>query len=102
MHHLENGEVGRHRLVVEELALGRIDDRESFLASLAVLEPFPMLSHVELLAFVEAHRLWGGGLSPTDAHLLGAVRIVPGGRLWARDKRLRGAAQEVGVPLVEG
>lgn len=98
---LHDDDVGQHPLVVAELALGRIHDRESFLGNLSALRAFPVLSHAELLAFVEAHRLWGRGLSPTDAHLLGSVRIAPGGRLWARDKRLRLAARQLAVPLVD-
>lgn len=99
--HLHSGEVGQHPLVVEELALGRIKGRQSSLESLSALEAFPRLSHGELLTFVDANRLWGRGLSPTDAHLLGSLRLVPGPRLWARDKRLRLAAQELGIPLVK-
>ncbi|MCM3555762.1 hypothetical protein M3697_11670 [Janibacter melonis] len=43
------------------------------------LTPFPVLDHGDLLTLVDAHRLWGRGLSATDAHLLGSVLLRPGG-----------------------
>lgn len=64
------------------------------------LTPFPVLDHGDLLTLVDAHRLWGRGLSATDAHLLGSVLLRPGGRLWTRDKRLVAAAGDVGVPCL--
>ena len=36
------------------------------------------------------------------AHLLGSVTLVPGARLWTRDKRLLRAAEEHGVSFTEG
>jgi predicted nucleic acid-binding protein len=51
----------------------------------------------EVLAFVELHALYGVGLSLVDAHLLAALRLVSRDRLWTRDRRLRVAADELGV-----
>jgi len=94
---LVRDEVGCHPLVIQELALGSLRRRRETLALLANLARFPTVSHEELLVLVEAHRLWGRGISPTDAHLLAAVTLVGAARLWTRDKRLRLAAQELGV-----
>lgn len=96
---LERDEVGSHDLVVQELALGSVARREEVLTQLASLRPFPVLSHQELLSFVGARRLWGRGLSAVDAHLLGSVALVPGARLWTRDRRLRSAAGDAGLEL---
>lgn len=96
---LGNDDVGCHPLVIEELALGSIAQRAAMLELMASLRPFPVLNHDELLALVEGRRLWGRGLSATDAHLLGAVALVGGARLWTRDTRLAAAAEAVGVPL---
>jgi predicted nucleic acid-binding protein len=94
---LARDEVGCHPLVIQELALGSLARRRETLALLANLSTFPSVSHDELLVLVETHRLWGRGLSPTDAHLLGAVRLVGAARLWTRDKRLNAAAVELDV-----
>jgi hypothetical protein len=43
----------------------------------------------EVLHFIEANRLYGRGIGYVDAHLLAAVRITPGTRLWALDRPLK-------------
>ena len=96
---LGRDEVVVHPLVVEELALGSLKDRDRLLESLGNLHTLPHLSHGEWLALVHIRRLWGRGLSAVDVHLLGSVLISPGVALWTRDKRLQAAASEVGVFL---
>ena len=61
----------------------------------------PTLDHVELLTLVTAHGLWGKGLSPVDAHLLGSVLLSPGTGLWTRDKRLKASARSLGCSTVD-
>ena len=99
---LHEDEIGAHPLVAEELAMGSLKAKDDVLKHLAHLHQFPALSHDELLALVAVHALWGRGLSPVDAHLLGSVMLVPGARLWTRDKRLLCATEEHGVSFVEG
>lgn len=99
---LHEDEIGAHPLVAEELAMGSLKAGYDVLKHLAHLHQFPALSHDELLALVAVHALWGRGLSPVDAHLLGSVMLVPGARLWTRDKRLLRATEEHGVSFVEG
>lgn len=98
---LDADEVGCHPMVIEEFALGSIDQRDVVLGLLATLRRFPVLHHDELLALVSGRRLWGHRLSAADAHLLGSVALSPGSLLWTRDKGLRTACQEVAVPLVD-
>lgn len=98
---LGDDEVGCHPYVIEELALGSIRDRDTMLDLLTSLRQFPVLAHTEMRALVDARRLWGRGLSPVDAHLLGSVRLSGSGRLWTRDKRLKRACQDVGVSYVD-
>ncbi|MDQ6523786.1 type II toxin-antitoxin system VapC family toxin [Nocardioides sp. LHD-245] len=93
-------EVGGHPAVVEELALGNMRNRAEVLRLLGELRQFPVLRHSELVTLVDGRRLWGRGLSPADAHLLGACLLLPGARLWTRDKRLRAAAADNGVAVV--
>lgn len=94
---LEADEVGSHPYVVEELALGAVKDRTELLALLSSLGSFPVLTHDELMALVEANKLWGRGLSAVDAHLIGSVLLTPGAMLWTRDKRLRAVARELNI-----
>lgn len=97
---LGDDEIGSHPLVIEELALGRIKDRTVVLALLADLASFPVLDHAELMAMVSRKQLWGRGLSAVDAHLLGSVALLPGAKMWTRDKRLNIAAGEAGIATV--
>ena len=94
---LHNDDVGCHDKVIEEIALGSIARRNEVLELLTNLYRFPLLAHHEILALVNAHRLWGRGLSAVDVHLLGAVALVPGARLWSRDKRMMAAADDAGI-----
>ena len=94
-------EIGCHPLVVEELALGSIKQREVVLGLLANLHQFPSVTHPEILHLVEHRRLWGRGLSAIDANLLGSVALVEGAQIWSRDKRLQAVCAEVGVAVLD-
>jgi predicted nucleic acid-binding protein len=98
---LQADQVGCHRAVLEELALGSIKGRDRVLGLLESLQVFPILTHEEVMALVDARRLWGRGLSAVDVHLLGSVMLVGGARLWTRDKRLLVAGRESGVAYQE-
>jgi predicted nucleic acid-binding protein len=98
---LRDDQVGCHRSVIEELALGSIKQRDSVLALLESLHRFPILTHEEVMALVDGRQLWGRGLSAVDVHLLGSVMLVSGARLWTRDKRLLAACRDSGVAYVE-
>ena len=97
---LDQDRAGTHPMVIEELALGSMKNRARVLRLLGNLWKFPVLSHVELLALVDHHRLAGRGVSATDAHLLGSVLLVPGAQLWTRDKALQAAATEASVAFM--
>ena len=98
---LTEDEIGCHRLVIEELALGSMKQRGVVLGLLSGLYHFPTVTHLELLHLVDHRRLWGKGLSAIDANLLGSVALVDGARLWTRDKRLKAICAELGVPVLE-
>ncbi|MFZ2237999.1 MAG: type II toxin-antitoxin system VapC family toxin [Gordonia amarae] len=98
---LDDGQVGCHRSVIEELALGSIADRGVVIGLLRNLAQFPVVTHDELLQLVDAHHLWGRGLSAVDAGLLGSVLIRDGSRLWTRDKRLKAAGSDIGVTVIK-
>jgi predicted nucleic acid-binding protein len=94
---LDEAQVCTHPMIIGELALGSLRDRATVLGLLNDLPRTPLAAHAEVLTFVEAHVLYGIGLSLVDAHLLAALRLNPPDRLWTRDRRLRSAADKVGV-----
>ena len=98
---LTDNQIGCHDLVIEELALGSITQRDDVLGLLSNLYQFPTVAHQEILHLVERRRLWGRGLSAIDANLVGSVALVDGAQLWTRDKRRKAVCTEVGVPLVD-
>lgn len=97
---LGDDSVGCHPLIIEELALGSIKQRDVVLDLLANLYQFPVIEHAEVLHLTSTRRLWGRGLSAVDVHLMAAVAVVGGAQLWTRDKRLKAACVDVGVSVV--
>lgn len=89
---LERFQVMQHPMVIGELALGTLRDRQTVLRSLARLPSVQLATHPEVMHFVEGHQLYGLGLGLVDAHLLVSVRLTPGARLWTRDRRLERVA----------
>jgi len=96
---LDSDQIGSHPLIVEEIALGSLRRREVVLDLLGNLFRFPTVAHDEVLHLTEEHRLWGRGLSAIDVHLMAAVALVPGSRLWTRDRRLRTVCSDTGVAV---
>jgi predicted nucleic acid-binding protein len=96
IHVLEAGQVWTHSFVIGELACGHLARRAEVLGSLAALPRAPLVSHEEVLAFLEAQRLRGRGLGWLDTHLLAAARVarVP---FWTHDKKLAEAARELSL-----
>ena len=98
---LDLDEVSCHDLVVQEIALGSVKNRQVVLRDLDALSKEASLSHEELLVLIERHGLWGRGLSSVDIHLLGAVLLSEGrAKLWTRDKALHVIATELGIAYV--
>lgn len=94
---LNRSQVAQHPMVIGELALGTLRERERVLRLLTELPTMPVATHAEVMSFVEAHELHGKGLSLVHAHLLASVIVAPGSSLWTRDKRLSAAARRFGV-----
>jgi predicted nucleic acid-binding protein len=92
---LEEGLVLGHPWVIGELALGNLTRRQEILGLLTALPAAPVADPVELLGFVERHRLMGRGIGYVDAQLLAAARLAAA-KLWSRDKRLTAAAVALG------
>ncbi len=94
---LERSQVLMHPFVLGELACGNLRRRAEVLRHLGALPRSPVATDDEALCFVEAHRLMGRGIGWIDVHLLAAVALSPGTRLWTRDRRLDAVARTLGV-----
>lgn len=94
---LIDGLVLIHPFVIGELAVGRLRDPTAFVSALRELPSAIIASDDEVLALIDKERLAGLGIGYLDAHLLAATRLTPGAALWSRDRRLRAAAERLGV-----
>ncbi len=98
---LENARVLAHPFVVGEVACGGLSDRSLVLELLNDLPMASVADTDEALAFIDRHRIHGKGLGYVDVHLLAAVALTPGSRLWTRDKRLDAVATSLDCAYAE-
>lgn len=94
---LDGGRVLMHPFVLGELACGNLRRREQVLGLLRGLPRATVALDDEVLFFIDSHRLMGRGIGYVDAHLLAAVALHGGTRLWTRDQRLQTLAGELGL-----
>jgi predicted nucleic acid-binding protein len=94
---LNRGQIVIHPFVVAELALGSIKDRAKTLALLDLLPQARIAQLNELRLTIEARRLYRVGIGFTDAHLIASVLIDSPTLLWARGKKLRKVAENLGI-----
>ncbi len=97
---LEKGEVVVHPFVIGELALGGLRQRDTILEALNNMPRAEMASIEETLTFINRNGLYGLGIGYIDAHLLASTRLTPATLIWTRDRRLRDAADRLGLPTV--
>jgi predicted nucleic acid-binding protein len=93
---LDAGSVIVHPFVIGEIACGSLANRKIVIELLQAMPPSAVADDDEVLVFMEHHGLHGKGLGYVDVHLLAAVALTSGARLWTRDKRLRAAAEVFG------
>ncbi len=94
---LEQGTVATHPFVIGEIALGSIKGRRAIIEDLASLPSVTVATDDETLGFIETQSLAGTGVGYVDAHLLTAVKLTPEARLLTRDKKLKSAADALGL-----
>jgi predicted nucleic acid-binding protein len=95
--HLNEGQIVIHPSIVAELALGSLRERTQTLALLDLLPQVRVAQLSEVRRMIEARRSYSFGIGLTDAHLIASVFINPSTLLWTRDKRLRKAAESLGI-----
>jgi len=98
---LNTGQVLMHPFVRGELACGNLRQRSEILSLLKELPGATVAHDEEVLFYIERHELMGRGIGYIDVHLLAAVALEAGTRLWTRDKRLRKLARELEIAHVE-
>jgi predicted nucleic acid-binding protein len=94
---LDAGTVLSHPFVIGEIALGRISQRDPILSALRDLPQTQVATAEEVLQLIERRRLFGLGIGYVGVHLLAAVSLTAGTRLWTRDRRLHGVAERLGL-----
>lgn len=86
-----------HPFVVGEIAMGDLSRRSLILGDLDDLPTVVVATDAEVRSLIERAGLFGLGIGYVDAHLLAAVRLTPGARLWTRDKRFAQTAARLNI-----
>ncbi len=94
---LNEAQVLAHPWVIGELALGQLSGRSEILGLLSNLPQATVGTVAEVMSLVESQHLFGLGIGYVDAHLLAATLLTTDAGLWTRDKRLAGAAADLGI-----
>ena len=94
---LEANRVVTHASIIGELACGNLANRNELLSLWQSLTTLPEVSHQEALYFIEEHQLMGKGVGYIDIHLMAAVVLDGGTRIWTNDKRLAMVAGQMGL-----
>jgi len=94
---LEASRVLMHPMVLGELACGRFRSRADHLHSWRSLPRIETRDHGAVIDWIGAEGLAGSGIGFIDAHLLHAVVVRRGARLWTGDRSLRSLAARFGA-----
>ena len=92
---LETDSVVCHPHIVAEVACGTPPSHKAIISMLSELERVPIASQDELLALLDARRLFGRGCGFVDLSLLASVLINEMTLIWTLDKRFKQMATEV-------
>lgn len=98
---LKRRRIALHPMIIGEVALGSIANRQSVLEELHALPQAQPASHAEVMAMIEWLKLFSCGIGYVDAHLLATTRHMPEGRLWTRDKHLHAQAERLDIAFAD-
>ena len=93
---LMDGEIWCHPIVVGELSMGTLKNREQTIFDLMQLNQPPLATFDETRQMVESRQLWGRGIQWNDAKIL-ASSVIGEVPLWTFDERLKEIAGELGA-----
>jgi hypothetical protein len=88
-----------HPFVIGELALGSLANRTERLEEFLDMPRALVAEEHEVLAAIDRWTLFGKGIGYVDAHVLCSVSLMPGCRLWTRDKSLHAIAVKLGLDM---
>ena len=94
---LHNDEVAIHPLILMELALGSIANREEVISNLSLLAKTQVAELDELFTFIETRALYRKGIGVTDLHLIASALLERSLLIWTRDRRLGEIASSFGI-----
>lgn len=97
---LMDGEIWCHPIIVGELSMGTLKNRQQTITDLTKLNRPPIATISETQQMVESRRLWGCGIQWNDARIL-ASAILGQLPLWTFDIRLNEIAKEFGVSFLK-
>ena len=92
-----NGQVLCHPLIVAELAMGSLANRNQTLADFEDLATSHPVELDDVRNFVEREKLFSCGIGVIDAILLASCLQQRGTFLWTRDRRLNAIAERFGI-----
>lgn len=94
---IEHDFLAMHPLVIGELAVGNLKDREQTIHDLGSFQQVKPATDEETHFLLREHGLWGKGIQWNDLLILASVIASPGTLLWTNDKRLAEIAQRFSV-----
>lgn len=94
---LDAGSIVMHPIVIGELACGTLQRRAEILALLKDMQPAPVATDDEALAFIEQRSLSGRGIGYADVQLLASAALGADTKLWTRDRKLAAVAKSLGL-----
>jgi predicted nucleic acid-binding protein len=92
---LKKKRVYLHPMVLGEIAMGSLRQRELILKELRQLPMVITASNAEVMAMVEWLELFSKGIGFVDAHLLASVRLTANATLLTNDNRLQVQAERL-------
>lgn len=98
---LSSKKVVMHPLVIAEVALGCLKQRELILEYMSKIKQSRTATYEEALMFIEKRKVWGKGVGASDVLLLCSVLVEGNTLLWTRDKRLAKLADDCDVAYQE-
>ena len=86
-----------HPFIIGEIALGPMKHHDEIIDALSSLPQATVAGGHEVLYLIKQHSLMGSRIGYVDAHLLASTKLVTGGRILTRDKRLMRVAQALSI-----
>ena len=94
---LQSDEVAMHPLILMELALASIANREEVISNLSLLRKAQVAELDELFSLIETRALYRKGIGVTDLHLIASALLEKSVLIWTQDRRLGEIASSFGI-----